>query len=179
MRPECSLRSIAQRALGVLACGLLFVAAVAAQEAAPGPEPSWAPRSGDAVRDRRLADINAYAARYPDAFIDELVRYFDLPRALANERMAATRTVPADLYHACAIARVAGRPCRSVLEARERAPEDGWAALAERLGVLPGSPQAARLEQVFVDSYRRWARPLPAPADAGPGRAADTAGKRR
>jgi hypothetical protein len=169
-----------QRALGALACSLLWIATVAAQEAAPGPATAWAPRSGNAVLDRRLVDINAYAARYPEAFIDELVRYFDVPRALASERLAARRTVPADLYHACAIARVSGRSCRSVLDARDRAPGEGWAALAERLGVLPGSPQAARLEQVFVDSYRRWARPLPTPAaDAGPRRAADTGATRR
>ncbi len=170
---------MARRALSVLACGLLCIAAAAAQEAASAPATAWAPRSGDAVLDRRLFDINTYAARYPEAFIDELVRYFDVPRALATERMAAKRTVPADFYHACAIARVGGRSCRSVLEARERAPEEGWAALAERLGVLPGSPQAARLEQVFVDSYRRWARPLPAPpADARSGPAAGTGVKR-
>src|SRR5690606_20329634 len=58
--------------------------AAVAQDAAPAPEaaPAWAPRTGDAVVDARLADINAYAARYPEAFIDELERYFDAPRPL-------------------------------------------------------------------------------------------------
>ncbi|CAN5596634.1 hypothetical protein BH23PSE2_BH23PSE2_08400 [soil metagenome] len=169
---------MARRALGLLACGLIFIASAAAQEAATATSPAWAPRSGSAVLDRRLVDINAYAARYPDAFIDELVRYFHVPRSMATERMVAGRMVPADLYLACAIARVSGRACRSVLDARDRAPEEAWPALAERLGVLPRSPQANQLEQVFVDSYRRWARPLPAPpADARSGPATVTGTK--
>jgi hypothetical protein len=144
---------------------LLSAASVAAQEPPRDASPAWTAGSGDALVDARLADINAYAARYPDAFVDELVRYFDAPRALVVERLGKRGATAADVYYACAIARVAGRPCRGVLDARDRAPAEDWSSLAAGLGVAPGSSEAARLQQAIVDSYRRWARPLP---DASP-----------
>jgi hypothetical protein len=154
---------------GVLCSVVLFAGtAIAAQDAAPGAAPAWAARSGDAAIDLRLADINAYAGRYPDAFIDELVRYFDAPRALVADRVGKSGAMPADVYYACAVARVTGRPCRSVLEARARAPTEDWATVAEGFGVAAGSPEAARLRQAIADSYRRWARPLPGPPTTNP-----------
>jgi hypothetical protein len=139
---------------------------------------AWAPRAGSALLDRRLADINAYAARYPDAFIDELVRYQEAPRTLLAERLGKGGLMPADAYYACLIARVTGRPCRSVLDAWDRRGADGWAELAARLGVAPGSPQQARVRKAIEASYGRWSRPLPGPAPAGrpaPGKDAERA----
>jgi hypothetical protein len=162
MRPDGGPIAIWHRFLGVLCSGVLVAGvAIAGQDGAGGAPSAWAARSGDAVLDRRLADINAYARRYPDAFSDELVRYLDAPRALVAERLGKRGIMPADVYYACAIAHVTGRPCRSVLEAWDRAPVEDWATVAEGLGVVPGSPQAARLHQGITDSYRRWARPLP------------------
>lgn len=150
-------------AAAVLAAWLLAPGpAHARQGATPAPAPAAAPRTGDAWIDLRLSDMDAYAARYPDAFIDELVRYFDAPRPLVAERLAA-RTAPGDVYYACAVARVTGRPCRSVLEARDAAADDGWAAVASRLGIALGKPEAQRLRQAFEASYRHWARPQPSP----------------
>jgi hypothetical protein len=123
---------------------------------------AWQPGTGDAVVDARLADINRYAARYPQAFIDELVRYFDAPRPLLEDLLLEQDRVPGDLYYACALARVSGRPCRGVLEARAAASaEDGWESIARGLGVAPGDARAKRLRVGIVDSYARWGRPLP------------------
>lgn len=141
-----------------LALSLAAPAALSAQDetAAPGPG------TGDAVVDARLADIDIYAARYPQAFVDELVRYFDAPRPLMEELLDKGRHAPGDLYYACALARVSGRPCRGVLEARDAAAEgEDWQAVAARLGVQPGGPRATRLRDGMADSYARWARALP------------------
>lgn len=122
---------------------------------------AWDPRTGDAWTDARMADVNTYASRYPDAFVDELVRYFDLPRALADDLLGERRWAAGDVYYACALARVAGRPCRATLDAWATGHADGWAPIAGQLGVEPGSAEATRVRMAFVDSYGRWARPLP------------------
>lgn len=118
--------------------------------------------TGDAVVDARLADIDVYAARYRQAFIDELVRYFDAPRPLIEELLEKSARSPGDLYYACALARVTGRPCRGVLEARDAAGVDaGWRVVAAGLGVQPDGARAKRLRDGIEDSYVRWGRPLP------------------
>ena len=134
----------------------LFCASAVAQDFAH----PWNPRTGDAWTDRQLADVNAYAARYRDAYIDELVRYFDAPRALVTELMVERRWAPADVYYACAIARVAGRPCRAVADIWAQGYAEGWEPIARRMGVAPDSPEAMRLKLGFVDSYAHWARPI-------------------
>ena len=142
----------------LLACllGLLAPAAFAQDTAA-----AWAPATGDAVVDVRLADINRYAARYPEAFVDELVRYFDAPRPLLQDLLGRQERKPGDLYYACALARVSGRPCRGVIEAWSGGHADGWQGIARDLGVAPGGARAKRLREGVADSYRRWGRPLP------------------
>ncbi|HST45750.1 MAG TPA: hypothetical protein VLK29_11070 [Luteimonas sp.] len=124
--------------------------------------------TGDAWSDRQLHDIDLYAARHRDAFVDELVRYFDAPRAFVEGVLAQPGWRAGELYYACAVARVAGRPCRAVAELRARARQAPWESLAAQVGIEPGSAQAARLGESFAASYRRWARPLPPKAAPAP-----------
>ena len=134
---------------------LLGVGQVAAQEYAFG----WDPRSGDEWVDTWLGDVNEYAARYREPFIDEMVRYHGAPRSLVMELLDA-RWAPGDIYYACAISQIIGRPCRYVVAEWERGHADGWGALAERLGVRPGSAEFHRLKRGFVPTYDRWSRPI-------------------
>lgn len=129
--------------------------------------------TGDPWSDRQLDDIDLYAARHRDAFVDELVRYFDAPRALVEGLLDQPDWRAGDLYYACAIARAAGRPCRAVAESRARQREAAWQSIAAQVGIEPGSAQSTRIRDSFADSYRHWARPLlpvagPAPATAAP-----------
>ena len=152
---------------------LLFLAtASAAQDTAP----PWNPRSGDAWVDAQLADINRYAARWPAPFADEIARYQGAPRGLVDELLHRDWT-PGDIYFACALAQATGRPCRAVATEREQHRDEGWGALAQRLGVAPGSPAFHRLKRGFVPSYDRWGRPIhldPALHVDFPDRAGDT-----
>jgi len=141
----------------LLACLLLLLAPAAAQDR----DAAWQPRTGDAVVDARLADVNRYAARYPEAFIDELVRYFDAPRPLLEDLLGKRAATPGDLYYACALARVSGRPCRGMLEAGIAGHADGWEGIARGVGVVPGDARARRLREGIEESYARWGRPLP------------------
>ena len=120
----------------------------------------WNPRSGDAWIDTWLGDMNRYGARYRDAFIDELVRYHGAPRDLVSGLLADQRWAPGDVYYACTIAQIVGRPCRDVIDAWTRDHGLGWAAIAERMGIQPGSAAFHRLKNGFVPTYERWARPI-------------------
>ncbi len=122
-------------------------------------------RTGNAWIDARLLDMDAYAARYRDAFVDEIVRYHEAPRALVEEALADEAMGAGDVYFACSLAQAVGRPCRAVVDAWRADHHDGWAGVMQRLGV---ASRAAPLESRFRDgiaaSYRRWARPIDADA---------------
>ena len=137
-----------------------FALAVAAPAAAQVASPGWTPRTGDAWVDAWLGDMNAYAHRYRDPFIDEVVRYQGAPRALVDELLVRRRWAPADVYYACAIAREVGRPCDAVAADWQQHRDQGWAMVAQRQGIRPGSPEFRRLKQGLVPTYDRWARPI-------------------
>ena len=137
--------------------------APASLERAPATAAEWNPRTGDPWVDAALADINAYGRRYPDALADELVRYHGAPRDVVAALLAAPAWTPGDVYFACALAQSIGRSCRYVADARQADPGAGWGALAQRLGVKPGSPEFHRLKDGFGEAYGRWGRPLPPP----------------
>lgn len=118
------------------------------------------PRTGDAWVDEQLADIDRYAARHRPTLADELVRYRDAPRALADELLGREDWSAGEAYFACALAQVVGRPCRAVVAARDRDRVRPWSELAEELGAAPGSAPYRRLKEGIAASYRRWARPL-------------------
>ena len=141
----------------VLAAALATAAGgVAAQDFVFG----WNPRSGDVWVDTQLGDINQYGYRYREPFVDELVRYYGAPRDLVTDLLLNRRWAPGDVYYACAIAQVIGRPCRYVVDQWQQDHGQGWGALAQRLGIKPGSPEFHRLKKGFVPSYDRWARPI-------------------
>lgn len=140
-----------------LAAALLATAGgVAAQDFVFG----WNPRSGDVWVDRQLSDINQYGNRYRDPFIDEMNRYYGAPRDLVSDLLVKRRWAPGDIYYACAIAQVTGQPCRAVVDQWDRDHGQGWGAIAQRMGIKPGSPEFHRLKKGFVPTYDRWARPI-------------------
>jgi hypothetical protein len=118
----------------------------------------WNPRTGDAWVDTWLSDMNRYGTRYRDPFVDEMVRYYGAPRDLVNDLLGERHWAPGDVYFACAIASVLGRPCRYVADAWERDHAQGWGNVAQSLGIKPGSPEFHRLKKGFVPSYDRWGR---------------------
>lgn len=144
---------------GVLAL-LLAVAAVSSSASAQDLTVSWNPRSGDVWVDTWLGDVNRYGTQYREPFIDELVRYHAAPRPLVIELLERRRWAPGDVYYACSIASIIGRPCRYVVDMYEADRGQGWGVLAQRLGIKPGSAEFHRLKKGFVPTYDRWARPI-------------------
>ena len=121
----------------------------------------WNPRSGDVWVDSTLNDVNRYGSRYREPFIDEIVRYHGAPRDLVSDLLVRRNWAPGDVYYACAIASVIGRPCRYVVDEWDRDHGQGWGNVAQRLGIKPGSAEFHRLKRGFVPTYDRWARPIP------------------
>lgn len=146
-----------------LVSSLIVAAALAAGAGAATAQDislHWNPRSGDVWVDTWLGDMNRYGTRYRDPFIDEMVRYHGAPRDLVTDLLLNRRWAPGDVYYACAIAQVIGRPCRYVVDTWEANRGQGWGVVAQRLGVKPGSPAFHRLKQGFVPTYDRWSRPI-------------------
>ncbi|MGQ4660351.1 hypothetical protein [Lysobacter sp. F6437] len=129
---------------------------VAAQDFSLG----WNPRSGDVWIDTQLSDVNRYGSRYRQPFVDEMVRYYGAPRDLVSTLLVERNWAPGDVYYACAIAQILGRPCRYVVDVWERDHGQGWGNVAKQLGIKPGSPEFHRLKRGFVPTYDRWARPI-------------------
>jgi hypothetical protein len=126
---------------------------------------NWNPRSGDVWVDTQLADMNRYGGRYRDPFIDEMVRYHAAPRDLVTDLLVNRRWAPGDVYYACTIAQIIGRPCQYVAQEWERDHGQGWGVVAKRLGIKPGSAEFHRLKKGFVPTYDRWSRPVVLDAD--------------
>lgn len=143
-------------ALALTVAGVVAWGSASAQQGASDGQP----HSGDPWIDAALTDINRYGALYQATFTDELVRYHGAPRELVVELLRQRGWAPGDVYYACALAQVVGRPCRHVVEQWQQRSEEGWGALAESLGVAPNSAGAERLKQGVEASYQRWARPL-------------------
>ena len=148
-------------ALSTAVAALMGAANVAAQDFTFG----WNPRSGDVWVDQRLGDINQYGTRYREPFIDEITRNYAAPRDLVSDLLIRQRWAPGDVYYACSIAQQIGRPCRYVVDEWNRDHGQGWGAMAQRMGIKPGSAQFHRLKKGFVPTYDRWSRPIVLDAD--------------
>lgn len=121
---------------------------------------NWNPRTGDVWVDSQLADVNRYGSTYREPFIDEMVRYHGAPRSLVTDLLVNQRWNAGDVYYACTIARIAGRPCREVVDQWQQNRGQGWGVVAQRMGIKPGSAEFHRLKKGFVPTYDRWARPI-------------------
>jgi len=131
-----------------------------AQESGEAAQEQALPGTGDDWIDARLADMDRYAARYPEAFIDEIARYLEAPRALLAAALDDGGMRAGDVYYACALARASGRSRRSLIDAWRNDPRDGWEGVATRLELDAREQLHPRIRKDIPASYRRWARPL-------------------
>ena len=121
---------------------------------------TFQPSTGNAWIDRHLADINQYAARYPQSFLDEIARYYGVSRAYAESLVQQSAWEPADVLMACALAKTLIQPCRAVVREWSRDHSEGWAGVAKRMQAKPDPKQSSAIRGQIEASYLRWARPL-------------------
>jgi len=117
-------------------------------------------RTGDLWVDTRLGEINDYGMRYRDPFVSELSNNYGAPRSYITELLTVRRWAPADVYYACAIAHALHRPCQEIVREYDRNPRQGWGAMAQRMGIKPGSPAFHALKRGTVATYDRWGYPV-------------------
>ena len=139
---------------------LLAFLAWAAPSFAQIAEPAYQPHSGDAWLDRQLADVNLYAARYPQSFADEMARYYSVPRDYVEAMLEQPSWRAGDILMACALAQAVAQPCRAVVREWSRDHAEGWAGVAKRLQAKPGSARYRELRKDIEATYSRWARPI-------------------
>lgn len=139
---------------------LLLPPALAAQDEAGDTVASYVPATGDAWVDRQLADINDYAERYPDSFLDEVSRYAGVHRDYVAALLHEHGWSAGDIYFACFWGKVTGLGCREPVRARAQHPDEGWEAVVARLPVAPENLKWRALRHAIVASYDHWERPV-------------------
>ena len=155
-----------------LAATLAFTAGVQAQTVSL----SYSPRTGDVTLDTYLGDINTYGRGDPDYFYDDMVSSYGVPRDYVRELYVERRWAPGDIYYACTLAQVLGRPCPEIVSEYDRHPGLGWGALAQRMGIKPGSQQFHALKGRVGKGHGKFkthGRGAPMPASGHPGKGGD------
>ncbi len=121
---------------------------------------SYTVQTGDAWVDTWLSDINHYAERYPDSFLDEVSRYSGVDRGYAAALVNNHGWHAADVYFACFWAKAIKHSCRDTVRAFSANPEGGWEAVVERLPVAPDTLHWRAVRHDIVASFRHWDRPI-------------------
>ncbi len=75
--------------LRVLLLSLLLVPATVLAQQTAERSAAYEVETGDSWVDAQLQDINHYAERYPDAFLDEVSRYAGVPRGYISALFTA------------------------------------------------------------------------------------------
>jgi hypothetical protein len=114
------------------------------------------PRTGDAWVDSELREVNQYGYDDRDYFVDGLVDNFGAPRYLVTDLVESRRWPPGDVYYACALAFQSHRPCGDVVNMYEQDRAHGWGAVAQRLGIKPGSAAFFALKDQFERFHGRF-----------------------
>lgn len=140
---------------------LLLVPAVVSAQQTAERSAGYTVDTGHSWLDARLADINHYAERYPDSFLDELARYSGVRRAYAAALINNHGWQAADVYFACFWAKVVQIDCRQSVRAFSADPEGGWEAVVTRLPVPPERAHWQAMREAVEASYKHWDRPAP------------------
>jgi len=142
-----------------LLCLLPWLALAQIQSSNEHEASPWAPNTGDTWVDKQLIDINHYAQRYPEAFVDELVRYGNVQRetvqALLNRNWR-----PGDIWFACFWAQVVDINCHQILQLRHHQQQLDWLAIIQQLPIAPENLHYRALRHALVASFDHWERPI-------------------
>ncbi|WP_423164248.1 hypothetical protein [Stenotrophomonas maltophilia] len=138
---------------------LLVPATVLAQQTAERSA-AYTVGTGDRWVDAQLQDINHYAERYPDAFLDEVSRYAEVPRGYISALFTTHGWQAGDIYFACFWAKASGQTCRDSVRAFSQDPEGGWEAVVKRMPAKPDNLHYRAVRHAIVASYQHWDRPI-------------------
>ena len=137
---------------------LLVPATVLAQQTAERSA-DYTVETGDRWIDAQLQDINHYAERYPDAFLDEVSRYADVPAATSMRCSPPMAGRPGISISPVSGPRPADRPAATACAPSART-RRGWEAVVKRMPTRPENLHYRAVRHAIVASYRHWDRPI-------------------
>ena len=146
--------------LRVLLLSLLLAPATVLAQQTAERSAAYEVATGDSWVDAQLQDINHYAERYPDAFLDEVSRYADVPRGYISALFTTHGWQAGDIYFACFWAKASGQTCRDSVRAFSQDPDGGWEAVVKRMPTRPDNLHYRAVRHAIVASYQHWDRPI-------------------
>jgi hypothetical protein len=144
---------------------LLWLPLLASAQQTAEKSEAYRVHTGDAWVDSQLQDINHYAERYPDSFLDEVSRYAGVSRGYIAALMYTHGWQAGDIYFACFWAKATEHSCRDTVQAWSRfVPEEGedkrWADVVAEMPVTPSNLHWRALRHAIVASHDHWDRPI-------------------
>ncbi|EMR0462534.1 hypothetical protein [Stenotrophomonas maltophilia] len=146
--------------LRVLLLSLLLAPATVLAQQTAERSAAYEVATGDSWVDAQLQDINHYAERYPDAFLDEVSRYADVPRGYISALFTTHGWQAGDIYFACFWAKASGQTCRDSVRVFSQDPDGGWEAVVKRMPTRPDNLHYRAVRHAIVASYQHWDRPI-------------------
>jgi hypothetical protein len=102
--------------------------------------------SGDAGLDATLSSLNVQASADIGSFTAQLSADFGVKQVQIQTWMKAERLQPAEIYLLLELGRIAKKPPAAVLEIYKPNRRKGWGAVAQSLGIKPGSREFKALK---------------------------------
>ena len=97
--------------------------------------------TGDVELNVMLGDLNLHARGDTDNFITELGASYSTPEADISVLFSKHHMEPADVYMAVRLSNMTGHPVGHVAGMYRDNQGRGWGAIAQRLGIKPGSAE--------------------------------------
>ena len=112
-------------------------------------------KSGDAGLDATLKSINVQAAADLGSFTVQLSADFGVKQAQLQAWMKTENLQPAEVYLVLELGRIAKKPPATVLGVYKKNRGKGWGAVAQAMGIKPGSPEFKALKAAASERNRK------------------------
>ena len=112
-------------------------------------------KSGDAGLDATLKSLNVQAAADIGSFTVQLSADFGVKQAQLQTWMKTEKLQPAELYLMLELGRIAKKPPATVLGVYKKNKGQGWGAVAQAMGIKPGSPEFKALKAAASERNRK------------------------
>ncbi len=132
---------------------ITILIAVALTQAAIGQELTTAYNTGDADMDTHLSEINESASSDYEAFKDKLSENSEITDEEIDRYINEENMEPADIYYASVLSSASDRSVSEVVGMYKE--KKGWGAVAQELGIKPGSEEFHELKANTMKKSRK------------------------
>ncbi|NNG26801.1 MAG: hypothetical protein HKM87_04700 [Ignavibacteriaceae bacterium] len=139
-----------KKILTLILCALFFVIL---SSNTLGQELTTAYNTGDADMDSHLVEINESASSDYEAFKDKLSENSEITDEEIDRYINEENMEPADVYYASVLSSASDRPVSEVMGMYKE--KKGWGAVAQELGIKPGSEEFHELKANTVKKIKK------------------------